>query len=61
MNEVDESTELFSLGVDPVVIRSICNKEELAELAESIKQVMIRYYRLAYKPEPDQEELILST
>lgn len=47
-DEVTEVAELQSLGIDSRRKNDLNDKEELKELAESIKQSMYLDYKLAY-------------
>jgi hypothetical protein len=48
--------ELRSLGVDPRRKTELNDEEELAELADNIKQYMLQDYKTAYSKKGDKYE-----
>lgn len=55
-NEIEEIVDLYSLGIDPRRKNDLNDKQELAELAENIKQSMYHDYKTAFGREGDRHE-----
>ena len=55
-NETEEIEDLCSLGIDPRKKNELNDKNELAELADNIKQSMYHDYKVAFSKEGEKHE-----